>query len=117
MKFPQLPIGTRFEYQGKVYVKTGPIAATGEEGGQRMIPRWAKLRVLDGEVPAEPPRSVVRLDDVAVRRAFESFARDCERLLEEGLEDDGRLEAARESMGLARARFLAALGLQDTDKD
>lgn len=115
MKFPQLPLGTRFEFEGKVYVKTGPIAATGEEGGQRMIPRWAVLRVLDGPVPAAPPRPHGRLDAEGVCQALEAYGRDCDRALEEAVDDDARLEAARRRMALARARFLAALGLEDMD--
>lgn len=30
MKFSMLPIGARFEFEGKVYVKTGPVAASTE---------------------------------------------------------------------------------------
>jgi hypothetical protein len=117
MKFPQLPIGARFEFEGKTYVKTGPIAATGEEGGQRMIPRWADLRVQDGTVPLEPPRPKMRLEEEAVRQALEAHGRECDRVLEEAVEDDARLEAARARMALSRARFLAALGLHETDKN
>ena len=47
MKFQDLPVGARFEYQGKVFVKTGPITAASEAGGQQMIPRYADLRPLD----------------------------------------------------------------------
>ena len=50
MKLQHLAIGARFEYEGVVYVKTGPLTAASEEGGQRIIPRYAILRPLD--VPA-----------------------------------------------------------------
>jgi hypothetical protein len=33
MKFQQFPLGARFEFEGKVYVKSGPISATAETGG------------------------------------------------------------------------------------
>jgi len=36
MKLQEIPVGARFEYQGRVFVKTGPITATAEDGGQRM---------------------------------------------------------------------------------
>lgn len=40
-------MGARFEYEGNVYVKTGPMTASSEQGGQRIIPRYATLRPLD----------------------------------------------------------------------
>jgi hypothetical protein len=54
MKFTQLPIGARFLYQGRLYSKTGPLAACADDGGQRMIPRSAVVRPA-GEQHAEPP--------------------------------------------------------------
>jgi len=42
VKFPQLPVGRRFQYQGETLVKVGPLTACGERGGNtRMIPRSA----------------------------------------------------------------------------
>jgi hypothetical protein len=109
MKFPQLPIGARFEFEGKLYVKTGPIAAVSEEGGLRMIPRWAVLRPLDGSAPGASPRPLANLDGERVRVAFEDFHGECERLLASAVEHEDRLEAAREKLAMARKRFLAAL--------
>ena len=58
MKFPHLKIGERFEFQGKTYVKVGPLTAQEIEGeGQRMIPRSALVKPLDiapEESPEEP---------------------------------------------------------------
>lgn len=110
MKFSQLPIGARFEFEGKAYVKTGPIAASSEEGGQRMIPRYAVLRPLDGSVPVEPPKSVRTLGAIEVTAAFDAFYRDCGSLLEDTVEDDDNLEAARRRLSSARDRFFSALG-------
>ncbi|MEW6677771.1 MAG: hypothetical protein AB1421_07605 [Pseudomonadota bacterium] len=115
MKFPQLPIGTRFEYDGKVYVKTGPIAASGEDGGQRMIPRYAPLRVLDGYTPPPPKPRPSTLDSAEVRQAFEAFYRASDRILDDGLEDDAALARARQKLALARGEFLAALGYEDEE--
>lgn len=109
MKFSQLPIGARFEFEGKVYVKTGPIAASSDQGGQRMIPRYAVLRPLDGSAPVAPPKSPRSLDEVMVRKALEAFYQDCDRLLDGSIEDDGRLDEARKQLTLARDRFLTAL--------
>lgn len=101
MKFSQLPIGARFQFEGKVYVKTGPIAAASEEGGQRMIPRYAVLRPLDGAAPVAEPGSPRSLDEATVLKAFEAFYGECSRLLEGG--------APRLELAAARERFLVAL--------
>lgn len=103
MRFQHLPIGTRFEFEGKVYVKTGPISAASEQGGQRMIPRHAALRPLDGAVPEAKPRPGRKLDEAAVLAAFEAFHGACARLLD---------EPARLELAAARQRFLAALGVE-----
>lgn len=100
MKFQQLPIGARFEYEGQVYVKTGPVAAAAEQGGQRMIPRHALLRPLDG-APAPAATSPARLlDEARVLAAFEAFYAECLRQQD---------EAGRQALAAARERFLAAL--------
>ena len=109
MKFQLLPIGARFEYEGKIYVKTGPIAAASEQGGQRMIPRYAVLRPVDGAAPVVAPRPTRSLDEFVVRDAFDAFHATCNELLE-GLAGEGApLEAARQAMDKARQDFLAAL--------
>ena len=53
MKLTQLPLGARFEYEGEIFTKTGPMTAASEKGGQRMIPRYAVLK------PAEIGRAHV----------------------------------------------------------
>ena len=50
MKLQQLAMGARFEYEGVTYVKTGPMTASSDAGGQRIIPRYANLRVLEEPV-------------------------------------------------------------------
>ncbi|MCU7814464.1 MAG: hypothetical protein KZQ81_04450 [Candidatus Thiodiazotropha sp. (ex Rostrolucina anterorostrata)] len=51
MRFPQLKIGQRFEYQGKKFTKTDPLTASEEgTGASRMIRRSAKVMLLDGTV-------------------------------------------------------------------
>ncbi|KAB2966499.1 hypothetical protein [Zoogloea sp.] len=100
MKINLLPIGARFEYDGQIYTKTGPITATAEKGGQRMIPRHAALRPVDGYTP--PPESTTRkLDEKTVLDAFEAYHATALRLAE-GL---GKAELEQ-----ARTKFLAALG-------
>ena len=101
MKLQHLSMGARFEYEGAVYVKTGPLTASSEDGGQRIIPRYAILKALD--VPAvEASKAPVkgRLEAVRVRTAFERFYESCERLVPE----DSRGELAE-----ARQQFFEAI--------
>ncbi len=103
-----LPLGARFEFEGKVYVKTGPLTATTEAGGQRMIPRSALLKPLDA--PVAPPAKIGRkLDAKAVTAAFELFFADCARLLQTAETDLLRARALRAELDAARQRFLAGL--------
>lgn len=101
MKLQHLPIGARFEYEGQIYVKTGPLTASAEQGGQRVIPRYAVLRPLDPTPSAEAPGAGVRrLDAQRVRKAFDRFYAVCEQSV-----PSERLTA----LEAARAEFLAAL--------
>jgi len=48
VKFPQLAIGQRFEWRGRVYVKSGPLAGTDVETQQtQIIPRSALVGPTD----------------------------------------------------------------------
>lgn len=100
MKLQHLQMGARFEYEGNVYVKTGPMTASSEQGGQRVIPRYATLKPLD--MPATESKAPIkgRLEAVRVRAAFERFYESCEGLVSE----EGRTELA-----LARQAFLEAI--------
>lgn len=100
MKFQQLAIGARFEYEGQVYSKTGPLSAASDRGGQRMIPRYADLRPLDGAAAEVEPKPGRKLDEAAVMAAFDAFHRDCARLVD---------ESGRTGLAAARERFIAAL--------
>ncbi|MDP1525529.1 MAG: hypothetical protein Q8M20_06950 [Rhodocyclaceae bacterium] len=79
MKIHLLPMGARFEYEGSEYVKTGPQLASGKSG-QRLIPKYAVLRVLDGtSVPAEKKADAI--PRAAVLAAFETFYARCAALM------------------------------------
>ena len=108
MKFQMLPMGARFEYEGKVYAKTGPMTATSEQGGQRMIPRFAVLRPLDG-VAAEPPEPGRTLDEAAVMAAFDQFYGACANLLFGNESDVQRARDLRARLEAERDRFMAGL--------
>jgi hypothetical protein len=100
MKFQLLPIGARFEFEGKVYTKTGPVQASSSEGDSRMIPRYASLIPLDGTLPPAKPGPKRKLDEATVLAAFEDFHRVCTRLVD---------EPARLELEAAKAQFLAEL--------
>jgi len=96
MKLQHLAIGARFEYEGLVFVKTGPLTGSSEVGGQRIIPRHAVLRPLD--LPATEGKG--RLEAPVVRKAFNAFFETCDRLVG---------ETGHAELELARQRFLKAI--------
>ena len=100
MKLQRLAIGDRFEYDGKIFVKTGPLTASSETGGQQVIPRYAVLRPLDLAQPEASNAPGRKLGEPAVRAAFERFCEAIEPLV-----------AADRHPELAKAReaFLAAI--------
>lgn len=104
MKFHQIPVGTRFEFLGQVFTKTGPIAATSDQGGTRMIPRHAELHPIDGQA-ATPVRATGRkLEEGRVREAFEAFCQACRPLL---------ADHAEPAFVAAKQAFLASLEGRD----
>lgn len=98
MKLQHLAIGDRFEYEGRIFVKTGPLTASSEDGGQQIIPRYALLTPINTGSKSSPAS---RQDHTAIRAAFEDFYRTAERLA--APEAHAELAAAREG-------FLAKLG-------
>ena len=98
MKLQHLAIGSRFEYEGKVFVKTGPITATSDQGEQRVIPRSAILKTLEHASPDVLPSE--KIDKTAVLTAFNSFYQDCSKDLDASVQ--ARLETARQ-------QFLSAI--------
>lgn len=99
MKIQHLPIGARFEFDGQIFVKTGPMTAASEAGGQRVIPRYATLRALEAPVIEKAPKAGT-VDRARVMAAFAEYEAICSGLLDEASKP--KLEAARQA-------FLAAL--------
>lgn len=92
MKIHQMPMGTRFLYEGEEYTKTGPMLAS-STSGQRLIPKHAVLTPV-GDVSAIAAAPTV--DTIArsvVIDAFDSFYAHCERIVPEQRQDE--LRAAR----------------------
>ena len=99
MKIHQLANGTRFEYQGEEYVKTGPLFATGKSG-PRLIPKYAVLKPLGETHVSASENKEIRVSKAAVLSAFEAFCEECSALV----------AADRQSeMEACRHRFLNAI--------
>lgn len=111
MKFPHLPLGAQFEFEGKVYTKVSPLVASAEDGsGQRVIPRYAVLRPGGEHVQAVAETHSRQIDPVKVRVAFAYFEADAMRLLDEACGGDaGRSDALKAELVEAGQRFLEAL--------
>lgn len=109
MKFQMLAVGARFEFEGKEYVKTGPLTAS-SDGVQRMIPRFAVLKPLD--TPVEPARKTPRkLDEAAVLAAFERFFAESTRLLQTLPADADQARTCHDEFAAARQRYLDQIAL------
>lgn len=99
MKIHLIPMGTRFEYEGEEYVKSGPMIGSGKNG-QRLIPKYAVLKLV-GESGASGNAAAGTVPSpAAVLQAFDAFYAKCQTLV--GAELHAELAAAR-------AEFLAAL--------
>lgn len=110
MKFQHLPLGARFEFDSKVYVKSGPLTATAEDGsGQRLIPRHVLLKAVSapvGDHPSMPESEVDRLRAAATR-----FVRECTLLIETACThaDPSLVNELMSALDVARERFEAEL--------
>lgn len=103
MKFPDLSIGTRFRFQGKTYTKVGPLAATAEDGGQRIIPRYAVLQPVDGAPPTTAPAP-----DTGPEAALAVYHATCRELLQAACPDTERRDALQAQLDAAYRRCLEA---------
>jgi hypothetical protein len=77
MKFPQLPIGSRFTWQGERYCKSGPMTATVEGSGtSRMIPRSAVIAPADAADAGstEPHQPTMESALAALANRLEAYA-------------------------------------------
>lgn len=111
MKFPHLPLGAQFEFEGKVYTKVSPLLAAAEDGsGQRVIPRYAVLRPGGEHVQAVAATCSRQFDPDKVRVAFACFEVEAIRLLDEACGDDAdRCDALKAELAAAGKRLLDEL--------
>lgn len=99
-------MGQRFEFEGAVHTKVGPVTARDERSGRQcMVSRSAAASLLGASAPA-PPAGWAALDSDRVRAAFDRYHAAAETALT--VRDP---EQVRAVLAPARAEFLAALGL------
>lgn len=112
MKFQHLPLGARFEFEGKVYVKAGPLTAAAENGsGPRLIPRHAQLKPVDGPMTMGDTDASSASRAARLRAAANQLVTRCTQLIESACaHTDPDLAAELMSeLELERKRFEAKL--------
>lgn len=92
-------MGARFEYEGVEYVKTAALFATAN-GRQRLIPKYAVLKVLDASL-SQTGKDPAQISKQSVMAAFDQFWSDCLPLIR---------DADQPTATAARNTFLKALG-------
>ncbi len=112
MKFPDVPSGARFRWQGQTFVKETALVARNVENGQKaFIARSAQVELLsEGGESDETFTPDPQPDTCRVREAFDKFwAHCCDNLrsLEQG---NSNIADVRGDLEKARARFLHTLG-------
>ncbi len=114
MKFVDLGMGQRFELEGEIYSRTGPLVAShAESGKQRFMARYMTVKPL-GEQEASVPDNVCMLSSNKVSKAFENHHALCLGLLQQ-LDGDlppGRTGAIRQQLEQARQTFLDTLNTE-----
>lgn len=109
MKFHDLAVGQRFEYDGAVYVKTSPVlAGRADGGGSRFMPRYVMVRLPDDAAPRTEVKQEKPLRAEAVLAAFEAYHAQCRQVLEWAV-PAGRLEEAASNLERGRLAFLDAV--------
>lgn len=78
MKFSDITVGQRFRFEGRVYVKSGPLIARDEgSGGQRFIRRSAAVETISGQAAAHEPRPPNAISPDALMAAADAYHRRC----------------------------------------
>jgi len=116
MKFQQLKIGQKFQYQGDFYVKSSLLVAShAETGEQKLIPRYAAIVVTETSLAPTDKKPATSLNSRQVQVAFNKFY-DCYldslQKLKSGVEARA-LKSFQGNLDNARQLFLKELGLQD----
>ena len=111
MKFHELAIGQKFEFQGTAFIKSTPMIASAlETSTQKFMARSATVKPMETSVASHnssPPKLCTEL----VNKAFETFYAACQAALEE---IHGELSAesfllVQEKLNNARQIFLNSI--------
>ncbi|EGV50232.1 polysulfide reductase chain A [Candidatus Endoriftia persephone str. Guaymas] len=95
MRFPQLAMGQRFRFQGRVFTKSGPLTAR-EEGSQnnQLMRKSAEVELLDNAAPqSEKPQG--QLQRQQLESAMRSGLARLRQSAEQVAEVDGRMPVER----------------------
>ena len=114
MKFQQLKIGQKFEYQGDIYVKHSPLVAIHSETGEhKLIPRYAAIVVTVSDLPAKDKAVSREINSDQIQTAFDRFYTDVlEELAKAGSDIDAHtLESIKNRLENSRQNFFNELGL------
>ena len=83
MKFKLLSIGQKFEYEGESYIKTSPLIACNiKTSHNKMIPRYAVLKLLDDSGENEKIIKKETVETQEILNAFNLFYENCINTLE-----------------------------------
>ena len=112
MKFHDLAIGQRFEFEGAVYVKTSPVLASREDGGEKkFLARYVVVQPLDGAEQRLANKAGKLLQAEAVLAAFNAYHTHCREALErlEGTVPAAKLQQIANALEGERQGFLDAV--------
>lgn len=114
MKFHELGIGQKFEFQGTTYIKTTPMIASAiESSAQKFMARSAQIKPLDVLVPpTKPEKSMIPAE--IVQTAFETFYTRCQAALK-GIQNEINSEsfhALHDTLIKERQVFLHSLAIE-----
>lgn len=116
MKFPQLPVGRYFQWQGERYCKTGPVTAHASDGSRTLIPRSARIEPADPATEtnanANPGTGIAHADVEAALAAFTGSLREYAASLEGPQRSalDAHIDAAEQAFH----RALSPPGIADS---
>lgn len=109
MRFQQIAVGERFEFEGEVYVKVDALIAQIEGSHtRRLIPRYAQLNAPGCAVSDSADAATVLLQRGTATTAFDAFYARCLEIVEELAADlpAERMKSVRGRLGAARQAYL-----------
>lgn len=114
MKFYELPIGSRFEYQGEEYSKETPLVARNKDNGQKKFMARSALVTVPENTSIEQATEISdqTLTAETVRDAFEDFYNRCLDNMNQLTLEQEQSNRMRLDLKKAREHFLHSLSLE-----